>query len=515
MPTDTFPDKNPHPSSGLGSRIAVGALWLVAMRWSGRVLHLVSMFVLARLLMPEDFGISALAVSSIAIAEGLTALPTSQALIRFKDAGRALYDTAWTIGILRGFVIALLMVTCSDLVASLMDEPRLAMVIHVLALKPLVTGLKNPRFIDYEKHLEFSRTFIVESGTMVVSIAITITLAIVLKSYWALVIGNLVSSCVAVVWSYALKPFRPRFSFVGFKKLFVFSGWLSGAAIFRTLSVRLDNFFVGGILNTVAVGSFHLGKEIARTPVGEVAPPLTRALYPGFSMIADDPVKLRHNALKVCSIIGAVVLPLGIGWALIAEEFITLVLGEKWLQIVPIIETMSPVVGMVAIGAIADAIAMSQMRTRLLFYRAAAIFVIRTCLFLFGLMQFGLMGAVYFLVLSMLIYLSMQLSILKLLLGIPFYLPLVKVWRSLISVVCMALAIHSVDGLFAVPGDYWGIATSLFTKVVIGVLTYSVVHASLWFIAGKPDGIERELLSMCSKVVDYLRTPRQNEVTDQ
>lgn len=123
------------------------------MRWSVRALNLVSIIVLARLLMPEDFGISALAVSYIAIVEGLTALPTSQALIRIRNAGRALYDTAWTLGILRGAGIALLMLASSLPVASLMDEPRLEMVIFVLALKPLVSGAKNPRFIDFEKHL--------------------------------------------------------------------------------------------------------------------------------------------------------------------------------------------------------------------------------------------------------------------------------------------------------------------------------------------------------------------------
>lgn len=464
---------------------------------------------LARLLMPEDFGISALAVSFIAIVEGLTALPTSQALIRFRNAGRALYDTAWTLGILRGAGIALLMLASSLPVASLMDEPRLEMVIFVLALKPLASGAKNPRFIDFEKHLEFSRAFIVEVGTMIVAVLVTIALAIALKNYWALVIGNLVSTGSAVAWSYVLKPHRPRFSIVGLRELFGFSGWLSGAAVVRTLSVRFDNFLVGGILNMSSVGYFHLGQEIARTPTVEIYPPLTRALYPGFTMIADNPVKLRNNALRACSILSAMVLPIGVGWALVAEEFVTLVLGEKWLPIVPIIEVLSPVAGAMAIGAIADAIAMSLSRTRLLFFRAVANFVIRISLFIFGLTQFGIMGAVYFWALSILILLIMHLHVLKLLLDFPVYLPLVMAWRSWISVVCMGLSILSVHELFPVSDEYWEIAARLLAKVAIGALTYCAVHASLWLIAGRPDGIERELLRMWPRVVGLRQRLRQ------
>ena len=262
-----------------------------------------------------------------------------------------------------------------------------------------------------------------------------------------------------------------------------------------------DNFLVGGILNTTSVGYFHLGQKIARTPTAELWPPLTRALFPGFTMIADNPVKLRNNALRACSILSAVVLPIGVGWALVAEEFVTLALGEKWLQIVPIIEVLSPVAGATAIGAIADGIAMSLSRTRLLFFRAVAIFVIRTSLFIFGLTQFGLMGAVYFLALSILIFLIMQLRILKLLLGFPAYLPLVMAWRSWISLVCMGLSILSVHELFPVSDGYWEIAALLLAKVAIGALTYCAVHAGLWLIAGRPDGIERELLRMWPRVV--------------
>ena len=123
------------------------------------------------MLVPEDFGIVALATAYIAIVEGLTALPMAQALIRFRDADRSLYDTAWTLSVLRGVAIALLILASAAPVAGLMDEPRLITVILVLALRPLLEGLINPRFIDFDKDLDFSRPMMVRVGTKAVAVA--------------------------------------------------------------------------------------------------------------------------------------------------------------------------------------------------------------------------------------------------------------------------------------------------------------------------------------------------------
>ena len=260
--------------------------------------------------------------------------------------------------------------------------------------------------------------------------------------------------------------------------------------------MRLSNFFVAGMLNTVSVGLYHLGQELGRTPTAEVYAPLTRALYPGFALIADKPDRLKANALRACSILSAVVLPIGIGWALIANDFIMLVLGEKWLPIVPIIQVLSPVAGALSVGAIADAIAMSLSRTRLLFYRSLVFFIIQSALFIFGLAQFGLMGAIYLLVLSLVIFLIMQLHILNLLLGFPSYLPLAVTWRSWISVAIMALSIIFVTDLFFAPSSTLGAVFSLFGKIALGAFTYGLCHVVIWLLVGRPDGVEREFLRM-------------------
>ena len=172
------------------------------MRWSVQLLGLGSTLVLARLLVPEDFGIVALATAYIAIVEGLTALPMSQALIRYRDADRSLYDTAWTLGLLRGVFIALLILASAVPVSNVMNEPRLLAVIMVLAVRPLLEGLINPRFIDFDKHLDFSRPMMVRVGTKAIAVVVTVGLAIALRSYWALIIGGLVSASVRLPLTY-------------------------------------------------------------------------------------------------------------------------------------------------------------------------------------------------------------------------------------------------------------------------------------------------------------------------
>ena len=102
---------------------------------------------LARILDQEDFGLVAIAASYVAIIEGLSDFDVAKALIHKRDDDRALFDSAFTLSVIRGVVSALLMVAFVPFVA----DPRIGTILYVLALSPLLTGLSNPRFVVFER----------------------------------------------------------------------------------------------------------------------------------------------------------------------------------------------------------------------------------------------------------------------------------------------------------------------------------------------------------------------------
>jgi PST family polysaccharide transporter len=463
------------------------------MRWVNQVLGLASMLVLARILVPEDFGIVALAVAFVAVVEGITSLPTTQAIIRLRDPGPSVYDTAWTLAVIRGSAIALILIICAPWVAAALDEGRLEDVIFVLALKPLLSGLRNPRFIDFDKRLDFSKSFVLEIGTGIVTVAVTVITALLVRSYWAIVVGSVVGSAVHVSWTYVLRPHIPRFSTTEIRKIFGFSAWLSATGIVSTLNAQADKFLVAGFLNTASVGLYHMGTNVARSLVGSLTDPLVRALYPAFSSVAGDRSRLKEHVVESTSVLMAIVLPLGFGLALVSEELVQLLLGPRWSTTVPILHVLIPVFSLRSVTAATDPLVMAVGTTRLLFYRACVMIFARVSLVTLGLANWGLMGAVYGWALSSVLFLFLQLQLLRLTLGMPFFMPLLRAWRTWIALVLMSASVgllaHVLDGSLPV--------TMAFAATIVGGgIVYCGAHLLLWRMAGRPTGAESRILSV-------------------
>ncbi|HET9448418.1 MAG TPA: oligosaccharide flippase family protein, partial [Steroidobacteraceae bacterium] len=208
------------------SKMARGAAWMVAFKGVERMLGLVSTLVLARLLAPTDFGVVAMATSLMAMLELFSAFGLDAALIQRANATRTHYDTAWTLNICAGVVIALLMLALAWPMSLYFREPRATGAIAVLAAAAFVIGLENIGVIAFRKEMNFRKEFVYLASKRVGGLIATVSLALWLRSYWALVFGNLIGRVIGVVLSFALHPYRPRLSLQAVGDFFHFSKWL-------------------------------------------------------------------------------------------------------------------------------------------------------------------------------------------------------------------------------------------------------------------------------------------------
>ena len=159
--------------TGSTRRVAAGAAWLYLQRWLDRLLEFAAIVVLARILSPADFGLVAVAASMVTIVEGVTALGVEKALIRSRGDDARLYDTAWTLSVLRGLLVAAVMLA----IALALDDPRVAAIVRVLSIVPIFNGLANPMFVTFERDLIYSRLAVLTLGAKVASVAATIAAA--------------------------------------------------------------------------------------------------------------------------------------------------------------------------------------------------------------------------------------------------------------------------------------------------------------------------------------------------
>ena len=481
---------------GQTKRIAAGAGWLYAYRWLERLLDFVSVVVLARLLAPEDFGLVAIAASVVTIVEGLSDFDVNKALIRARDEDRSLYDCAWTLSALRGGLAALVMVS----VAWFLDDGQIAAVLLALAPSPLLTGLSNPRFVMFERDLVYSRLAYLTVGSKVVAFAVTLSVALIYRSYWALVLGMLAGALIRVVLSYALRPYRPRISFSRFSEIFAFSGWMSLTTAVTTLSMQTDKIIVGRLLGIADAGLYFMTQRIGVLPTAELISPLQRILFPSFSEIAGDRARLRRVVCESINVLASLSLPAAFGFALVANDFVPGVLGDRWVAIVPLLTILVPFLGLRSTLSMTLPCVMALGETRLLFRVSVLYALVHLPAFIAGTVYFQLRGAFWSIVLAGIYYSYLNAWLLRRTLGISLREILSRLRRPLCAALLMVIAVVAAEvilplELFSVAGSW----LSLLIKVAVGLAVFGAAQVAIWRFEGRPAGIERRLLQMLSR----------------
>jgi PST family polysaccharide transporter len=479
--------------TGTTRRFATGVGWLYSYRWLERVIDFVSVVVLARILAPDDFGLVAIAASVVTIIEGLSALDVNKALIRHRDDDRALYDTAWTLSVARGLLAALIMIVISRAV----DDPRLAAILVALALSPILTGLANPRFVMFERDLVYSRLAILTLGARLVALVVTVTIAVLTRSYWALVVGILVGALASLVLGYLLRPYLPRPSLARVGDIFAFSGWLSLTSVVTTLAMETDKIIVGRLLGVTEAGYYFMTQRVGVLPTRELVSPLQRILFPSFSELADDAARLRRVALESVNVIASLSLPAGFGFALVAGDFVPLVLGDQWLATVPLLMVLVPYLGLRATLSMALPCVMALGRTRLLFGVSLAYALVHLPLFIGCTAAFGLAGAIWSIAGAGVVYTALNGWMLHRALGLKPGQLLLQIRRPLVAALVMVGAVIAFES--ALPTTAGTGAPSWITMlgtVLAGAVVFVVVLVSIWRLEGRPPGLERRLLEL-------------------
>jgi O-antigen/teichoic acid export membrane protein len=468
-----------------------GVAWMLLQKLGERVVSLVSVAVLARLLTPSDFGLVALAVSTIAVLEALGAFGLDIALIREPNADRAHFDAAWTFNALFGCLVALAVAGLAPLAASFYADPRLVPVMLALGASRAIAGFENIGIVRFRKDLQFDREFrFVLAKRLAASLLVTIPLAVLLRSYWALVAGTVAGTCISVVLSYVLHPFRPRPSVLRLGDLMRFSKWLLAARMLELLYGRLPDFIVGRAVGTAPLGALSLARDLARLPVSEIAAPVNRAVFPGYAKLAADRTQLHGEYRRVTSRLLLVVVPAACGLCVLAEPVVLLLLGENWKAAIPLVRllALNAIVG-VWLGTAHTlnlAVGMARSTTLILALHA----VVSLPLMLSLVPRFGAVGAALSLLLASLCTAPANFILLGK--AIPFRLrdAMTTMWRPLVASFVMGGVVFELAQLVGWPQRPMLQLACVGLLVGVGALVYVVVVLLFWRVHHDTDSAE-------------------------
>lgn len=459
-----------------------------------RSIGVVSTLILARLLVPADFGLIAMAMSFVALLELLWSFSFDSALIQNRNADRSYYDTAWTLNASLGLTVALGLTALAYPAAWFYNEPRLVPVLLCLALGSLFQGVENIGVVAFRKDLRFGMEFGYQISRKIVGFAVTIPLAFALGNYWALIAGILAGRLFTVALSYFAHPFRPRFSLAARTQLLGFSKWLFFNNLLFVLQMRSQDFVIGKVAGPTGLGLYTVAHEISTLPTSELVAPVNRAVFPGFSKLADDISALKRGYLGVLGLTALLVIPAGLGIAATASLLVPTVLGSNWHEAIPIIQILAIYGALAALASMFQPTFLALGRTNVLF----GLTLLNVTLFIpsviYGAVSHGVLGAAW----GCLAVVSIMMPASHLLacraLKIPVSDVVAQFWRPAVAALAMFASVDWFVGAIGTSGTSIELLPRLLASMALGAAVYSIGLVGLWLAAGRPTGAESMLL---------------------
>jgi O-antigen/teichoic acid export membrane protein len=464
----------------LGERVLTGTLWMGAWRWTARLIGFVSTVILARLLLPEDFGIVATGMLVVAFFDILIDLGTDRYLIRLPDPRREDWDTAWTLRLLLIATTSGLVFLAAAPLASYFGDNRLTDVLRALACASLLRGFTNIGLTMYRRDVEFRAIALVGLAQRLVGSVTMVVLAFFLKSYWAMVFGEIAFAVAGVVLSYRIHPYRPRLTLVRFAEQWDFSKWITVRNVASFLADKGDQFVVAKFFGIPQIGLYSMGMKFADLPTRHLTAPMLLPIYSGLARKQDEEVHFTRSVLQVIGATFTVVLPGVILFAIMSEALVISILGEKWRAAVPLV---APLVATIAATVLAEpAVTTLTLRGRLrllaVLHWCAALAIIGVMLVvaqLGNLEQLALARAALAVVFLVLTY-GWALAALP----APWLRLAGCIYRPGVAGLAMGIVISLVADM--APGAW----TAIMLAIVAGGATYAATLYALWRAAASP-----------------------------
>jgi lipopolysaccharide exporter len=464
----------------------------MAWRLGMRLLGLTSTLVLVRLIQPADFGIIALATSFMQTIDGMLTLGTEEAIIREAAPGRELYDTAFSLNLLRGLSVTVTVAALAYPAANFFDDRRLGPVLLFVACLPALDGIANIGVVNFRRDFAFHKEFATMVLPKLCGMLAAISAAAMLHSYVAMLVGMGINRTLRVVMSYIMHAYRPRLSLIAWRALAGYSAWTWSLSLAVLVRDRSDSLLLGRLINTSAVGFYSVGAEVAALPTTELIEPLGRAAFSAFAAGRQQNRQVGETFLRLIGSAALLTLPAGVGLSLVAAPVVALALGHDWEQAVPVLRIMSLSFTVMVFGHLS----LHLLSAHALLGRLVGITVagaaIRVGMLALLIPTFGLIGAAMGAAIAIVVEQALTVATALRRFQIDGREIGRCIWRPALATAAMALVLYGGGAGWADNPDPRG----LIQAVIGGSLTYGAVLAGTWMLAGRPSGPETDVMTL-------------------
>ncbi len=481
----------------LSERAIAAGTWVVTGKLIARSIDLLTLLVLARLLVPADFGLVAMAMAVILIVEAVLQLPIIQALVRVRDLTPPMFDTAFTLGLLRGLSIALLLGLAAWPISAFYEEPRLVPLILALAFAPIVRGMVSPRMALFMQRFDFRREVALDLMGKASALAVSATVAATTGSYWAIAAGTITTPVVMVACSYIFAPQRPRLTLAEWPAFADIVGWNSISQAISALNWQMDKVLLGRFAQITVFGRFVVADNLAAIPQQAVVFPVMRPLVAAFA--PSDPRRLASAYYKATAGILLITAPTLVTLSLLADPAVRIVLGDKWVEAASILRWLA-LCNLLALPVAAmPPLAIALGRTKFLALRSLLEFSVGLPALFVGVVYFGVIGAIGARAAAAATAVVAVTWMLNRMIGTTARGLLTECWRPIAALVPLGGFLLVAASLLAGMPSNWLLIAATVGVGLGGMIIYFATVLLLWGMCGCPEGAE-------SVAVRHLRT---------
>lgn len=476
------------PTNNPKKNLIRGAAWTIGTRWLIKGLGFINTVIMARLLMPEDYGIVAMGMLVVGLIQTFLDFGPGTALLRKAEVTRDEIDSAWTLGILQGLGAGVLLMVAPVFAIEYFHEPRLTFVLWSLAGSVIFISFRNIGLILAHKAFIYTLDFKIATTAKIASVATTVIAGLILGDYRALVIGIIAGYTLPVFLSYLWHPYRPRWNTSKIGEIWTITKWLMLANVGQFILRRGDEFAAGRIGTTAQFGLYNVGSDFGQMPVRETGPTMLKALLPVLSSIQNDIERTNQAVIKTIAALNTFIWPIGLGFMAIATQATEIALGSKWLDAIPFISLFALVSVLQSTTSPANALLILHGHTRSqsqIIWIEFASFVVAAITLVPG---FHLVGLALARIFSSAVNSCVTLLYTKKICQLPITPILKTIVRPLAGSVAMYGLVMYLQGVIDAP------VPRLAAAILSGAVFFMLWSLVSWHLIGRPEGLESTIM---------------------
>ena len=319
-----------------------GVIWNAINRFATQGIQFVFNILIARILLPEDYGLVAMLGIFISVSQAFIDSGFTNALIRKKTRTEADYNTVFYFNLVLSVFFCALLWFCAPLIASFYNTPALTKITRAICFTLIINAIGAVQ----HTHLTIEINFRTKALISVIRITIVGAIGLWMAKHgfgvWTLVAQSLIGCSVSTILVCFIVRWRPQliFSISSFKEMFSFGSKLLASSLLDTIWGNLYNIVIGKVMNPSALGVYNRAESFATFPSSNIYGLVQGVSYTVLCSIQDDKEKLKEAFRKFIKLFAYIVFPMMVGLAVVADPFIRLVLTDKWEASIPYLQIL-------------------------------------------------------------------------------------------------------------------------------------------------------------------------------